>query len=1077
MKTATKILILEHDPNDVALIERELTKGKINYTAQVVGTRPQYETALHNYVPDIILSDYTFPSFDGPSAFKMKEELAPLTPFIYVSGTIGEENSIQLIKNGVTDFVLKDRLFTLPVKVTRALAEAKEKKEKIEAARALGLSESRLAKAQQIAQLGSWEVNFATNVTLWSEENCRIFGLKPDDNRQSLQSFLAFVHPDDLAYVTKITGDSLASLKNNAFYHRIIRKDGAVRYLHSESRFEFNEAGKPTGLSGVSHDITELKAMEAELLNSENNLRTIFENTDVGFLFLSPTYAVLAFNKISIQWASTVFGIAIQGHKNFRELLLPASRAGFDGFAGGILAGKAITYETSYPKPDGTLMWFTVGGKPVMDNGKVTGICIAITDITARKESEDKIGKISNLNAFIGQVNQNIVHIKDKRDLFKNACRIACEFGKFKIAWIGLFDEQNKTISLVDQTGLLESAIGLFTNVAYLPGGPQEILLHAGGYYICNDTQNDPTIKKWNEMWVKLGIGSCAMLAIKKGNKVIGTLNLYSTEAGFFDKEKIDLLIEVTRDISFALDMFEKAERQKEAEAIIARNEKQLAFDKSNLRALINNTNDLMWSVDRDYNLITANKPFNDMSLANFKRIIDPQSSVLSASYTPEMMSHYKQLYERAFAGESFTQTDHFEIPVELWAEISFYPIREGDKIIGSACNSRDVTERKNTQRKIKQSEVRFRQFFDSAPESIVVIDINTMTFPEFNGNALKLLKYSAEEMIKKGPADVSPAFQPDGRATEEKARDLITQALNGAHLVFEWMLLDGKGNEIISEVRLVALSSIDGPQVIANFADITARKEAEKEIQELNEHLEGRVQERTAELTESNKALEAFSYSVSHDLRAPVRAVNSFSKIILKEHGTNMEPDMKEMFGYIEESGKRMGAIIDDLLKLAKYGNEKLKIEQVNMTRLVNGVWLNISRTTPNHALLELAELPEVKVDMSMMQQVIVNLLTNAIKYSAKKEKPTVTIWCEQADGKITFYFKDNGAGFNMSNSDQLFGAFKRLHSAREFEGTGIGLTLVKRIIEKHGGTVGAEGVVGEGATFHFSLPMFRDL
>ena len=145
MKTATKILIVEHDPNDVALIERELNKGKINYIARVVGTRPEYETALGDFAPDIILSDYTFPSFDGPAAFKIKEELVPLIPFIYVSGTIGEENSIQLIKNGVTDFVLKDRLFTLPVKVNRALTEAKEKKEKIETAHALMLSESRLA--------------------------------------------------------------------------------------------------------------------------------------------------------------------------------------------------------------------------------------------------------------------------------------------------------------------------------------------------------------------------------------------------------------------------------------------------------------------------------------------------------------------------------------------------------------------------------------------------------------------------------------------------------------------------------------------------------------------------------------------------------------------------------------------------------------------------------------------------------------------------------------------------------------------------------------------------------------------
>lgn len=184
------------------------------------------------------------------------------------------------------------------------------------------------------------------------------------------------------------------------------------------------------------------------------------------------------------------------------------------------------------------------------------------------------------------------------------------------------------------------------------------------------------------------------------------------------------------------------------------------------------------------------------------------------------------------------------------------------------------------------------------------------------------------------------------------------------------------------------------------------------------------------------------------------------------------MAPDMKELFGFIEDSGNRMNAIINDLLKLAKYGDEKLKLEPVNMAKLINGVWLNISRTTTHHAVIELGELPDVLVDISMMQQVIVNLLSNAIKYSSKVQKPVLKIWCEQTDTQCTFYFKDNGAGFDMSNYHRLFGAFQRFHTTREFEGTGVGLTLVKRIIEKHGGTVGAEAKVDEGATFYFTLP-----
>jgi PAS domain S-box-containing protein len=262
-------------------------------------------------------------------------------------------------------------------------------------------------------------------------------------------------------------------------------------------------------------------------------------------------------------------------------------------------------------------------------------------------------------------------------------------------------------------------------------------------------------------------------------------------------------------------------------------------------------------------------------------------------------------------------------------------------------------------------------------------------------------------------------------------------------------------GTEFPVEIRLNPIEAPGGTLMLAAITDITERKKAEKQ------------------LLAANEALEAFSSAVSHDLRAPVRAIAGFASIIQKGHSDGLEPEAKELLGQIINNGKRMASIIDDLLKLAKNGIDKLKVEPVNMERLINGVWLNISRTTSNRAVIELGELPVVQADMSMMQQVVVNLLSNAIKYSSKKVNPLVTIGAEQTKDYVTFYFKDNGVGFNMKDYDQLFGAFQRLHSQAEFEGTGVGLTLVKKIIEKHGGTVGAEGKPGEGATFYFSLPL----
>jgi len=207
--------------------------------------------------------------------------------------------------------------------------------------------------------------------------------------------------------------------------------------------------------------------------------------------------------------------------------------------------------------------------------------------------------------------------------------------------------------------------------------------------------------------------------------------------------------------------------------------------------------------------------------------------------------------------------------------------------------------------------------------------------------------------------------------------------------------------------------------------------------------------------------------------LRAPVRAIIGFTKIIQQDYGASMAPDLKEMFNFIEDGGKRMSNLINDLLKLAKYGKAELKIVPVNMGQLINTIWANLARTSANHCKLELSDLPQVYADLSMIEQVLVNLMSNAVKYSSKKENPILKIWCEQTKENFTFYFKDNGAGFDMVNYSRLFGPFQRLHSMSEFEGTGVGLMLVKRIIEQHGGIVGAQSAVGEGATFYFTLPI----
>jgi PAS domain S-box-containing protein len=371
------------------------------------------------------------------------------------------------------------------------------------------------------------------------------------------------------------------------------------------------------------------------------------------------------------------------------------------------------------------------------------------------------------------------------------------------------------------------------------------------------------------------------------------------------------------------------------------------------------------------------------------------------------------------------------------------------------------------TQLALVKSERKYRHLFRGNPQPLWVMDLKSFRFLDVNDAALEHYGYTREEFLSMSAVDLRP---PDER---ERFLGYVRNMDPSLHNTGIWTHLKKDGTIIYAEISAteIVYEGTAARLVLAN--DVTDRKKAEEKIKELNEHLEERVQQRTAELSEANKSLAAFSSTVSHDLRAPLRSIVNFTSIIQQDYGERMEPEEKEIFDYIKEGALRMNTIIEDLLKLAKYGHEKLKLEQVNMARLINSIWLNLSRTTPHRAVLKLTEMPDVLADMSLMEQAVVNLLSNAIKYSSKKENPTVWVWSERGNDSITIYFKDNGAGFDMNNYPRLFGAFQRLHGQKEFEGTGVGLTLVKRIIEKHNGTVGANAKVNEGATFYITLPI----
>ncbi|MDD5249883.1 MAG: DUF3365 domain-containing protein [Rhodocyclaceae bacterium] len=249
-------------------------------------------------------------------------------------------------------------------------------------------------------------------------------------------------------------------------------------------------------------------------------------------------------------------------------------------------------------------------------------------------------------------------------------------------------------------------------------------------------------------------------------------------------------------------------------------------------------------------------------------------------------------------------------------------------------------------------------------------------------------------------------------------------------------------------------------------------REKVAAEIVRLNESLEQRVRQRTAELEQVNKELESFSYSVSHDLRAPLRALNGYARIIREDEAETLSPTGKEMLSRIWINADRMGALIDDILQFSRVGRSEMRRETVDMGALARAVTEELRGDYPA-AQVRIAALPSAVGDAAMLRQVWANLIGNALKFSAKREQPVIEIGCEQAGGETVYYVRDNGAGFDMAYAGHLFGVFQRLHPSGDYPGTGAGLAIVKRVVERHGGRVWAEAAVGTGATFRFTLDL----
>jgi len=573
---------------------------------------------------------------------------------------------------------------------------------------------------------------------------------------------------------------------------------------------------------------------------------------------------------------------------------------------------------------------------------------------------------------------------------------------------------------------------------------------------------NEPAVqnKEKEKSAAELSLANTELLfQNEEKEKRAAELNIANIELLFQNKEKEKRVIELS--IANKELALQNEEKEKHAAELSALN-KELTFK---YEERLKEVSDYKYSLDESSILAITdqkgiikyvNENFCKISKFSKEELIGQDHRIINSSHHPS--EFIKNIWVTIANGKVWKGEikNKAKDGAAYWVDTTIVPfLDENKKPFQYVAIRSDITERKKAEEEVtyREKEIVLNRISDG----VISVD-NDWRYTFLNEASLKTHPRSKEETIGQVIWDVHP----------EMKGTIFWDKYHEAMLTKKVVEIESYYAPMKTWFSAKVYPSSDGLTIF--YKDVTERKKTEQTILELNEGLEKKIKERTEQLESANKEMESFSYSVAHDLRSPVRAMHGYATMLLEDYESKLDEEGKRLISEITYNSKTMGTLIDDLLTFSRLGRKEISKETIDMNQLTKASLAALnSGNTPK---IIFSKLLSVTADPSLMKHVMTNLLSNAIKYSSKEEKPIIEIKTKEENGNIIYLVKDNGVGFDMAFADKLFGVFQRLHSDEEFEGTGVGLAIVQRIILRHGGKVWAEAKENEGATFYFSLP-----